>query len=158
MRKSKIGITDAKIWFKLLRNFGEFIEFLHIFAKLNTNYDKFTTTTKIPNALKNLNKYVNEYCTDSLEVLELQQYSYFTLNNPLPWLQEFNVDCGVHCEHWNTDALKFIPNLRSLNILCVPFIRFFCTIESTNNISEFKNRHGEHNNLIFSSIEINLTQ
>lgn len=125
--RSKLGvrIRDANIWFKLLRNFGKFIKRISIQFE---EWGSYEFHVKIPNAMKNLFEYVLEYCTDSLELLDLHYYPYFTLKKPLPNLREFNVFGHVEYgnfnsvwKHWDiNDALELIPNIRSLTLSCVP--------------------------------------
>lgn len=121
-QKPIVRIINAKIWFKILRNFGEFTKFIAIYC----DYIK-ERTTKIPNALIGLNEYIHKYCTDSLETLELHCYKYFTLNKPLTKLREFvatsNLDDHGSIEawkYWNLATLQLMPNLRSLDIQGVP--------------------------------------
>lgn len=137
-QRPSIELTDAKSWFKLLRNFGEFIKFLHIFAHPDLAHKKFSTT--IPIAMVHLNEYVQKYCSGSLELLKIDHYPYFTLNKPLPKLNEFLVNCCLGYDkkpcnpikHWDTNALEFLPNVRALHIHCFPHVlkKSFPQVES----------------------------
>lgn len=109
-----IRIHDAKIRFKLLRNFGKFIKFIRIqcdFLKSNE------FRVKIQTAMKNLFEYVLEYCTDSVKVLEMHYYPFFTLTA---------VDCAEHeiaigiWKNWDADALRLMPNIRNHDLTGVP--------------------------------------
>lgn len=84
--KAIVRIHDAKIWFKLMRNFGGSIQFMRIecVCKVNSN----VPVTNIPIAYENVIKYVFEYCSDSLEVLELKGYPFMLLNKPLSKLRQ----------------------------------------------------------------------
>lgn len=189
--KLLIKITDAKIWFILLRNFGKSIKFIRIRCPLR--HAVRLDPTKIPNALENLIKYVKEYCADSLEALEMFNYPYFTWDRPFPKLQEFTTECCFDFGHeplttcrmnWNTVTLEFMPNIRSPRLRFVPklleehfskldrvilylehdedvhsFIRFLQSNPQINYLSVIIGRHmSKYHNLIYSSIEKNLTQ
>ncbi|XP_031637665.1 uncharacterized protein LOC116350082 [Contarinia nasturtii] len=108
-----VRIRDAKIWFKLMRNFGESIQFMRIecVCRLNSN----VPVTNIPTAYENVIKYVFEYCTDSLEMLELKSYPFFPLNKPLSKLHQFITRGFVYPE-----VLELMPNLRCLTLSSVP--------------------------------------
>lgn len=186
--KPIIRIGDAEIWFKLLRNFGEFIKFFRIqchFYDLSNELK-----TKIPNALKNLIIYVHEYCTDSLEILELRCYPFFCSNKPLIKLKKFfapecfqRQNIGIYqWEHRITELSELMPNLNSLYLTDVPKIleehfpkleRVELTLKCKEDVHSFNsflhlNRQiiwlklfifiDEQSDLIFSSIEENLTQ
>lgn len=166
-----VRIRDANISFKLMRNFGEFIKFIRIQCKWHMRQ------TKIPSALENLFKYILEYCADSLEILELQALPYFSLNKPLTKLQNF---LAIMCFS-NFEAMELMPNLRSLELAYVPktLEKYFPNLERVS----LTLRSGEevhlcisflqmnrqikylklfmfrtkYNNLIYSSIEENLT-
>lgn len=122
-RKKIIGVSKANIWFKLLRNFGEFVKFIRIQCAPKESYE---LKCKLPIALKNLFQYVLQYCTVSLEILELHSYPFFTLNKPLNKHQEFNIrncfeDIGNgKPKQWNPELLNLMPNIRSLNMNCDP--------------------------------------
>lgn len=75
--KPVIIVSNVNIWFKLIRNFGEHIQILGIHRKgISFNRNINNPKTYIKSALKNLSKYIYEYCPDSLEILELNEYSY----------------------------------------------------------------------------------
>lgn len=109
--KPIVRISDAKIWFKLLRNFGKLFKYLRI------QMDPVTMTNedKILTSWKNINNYVLDYCIDSLEVLELMYYTYFDLNRPLPNLQQF---LGKVSSIFET--VELMPNLHCLSLRHVP--------------------------------------
>ncbi|XP_031626718.1 uncharacterized protein LOC116343000 [Contarinia nasturtii] len=164
-----VRISDAIIWFKLMRNFGESIKFICIHCSVDTN---------IPIVLKNVFKYVCDYCADSLEALELHSFPFFTLNKPLIKLQEFI----ARTSFFDLEALELMPNLRSLNLSYAPksvekyFLkleRVSLIIESDEEVHSFisflqMNRQikylhlcmqiSNYNDLIYSSIDENLTQ
>lgn len=176
-----VRISDAKIWFKLLRNFGQFTKYIAIQCDYTTKH-----TTNIPDALKNLNNYIHEYCTESLEILELRKFLFFALNKPLTKLHTFiafgHRDDPENIEAWNSKTLHFMPNLRSLNILDVPIAlenhlpqleRFTMNLKSEEHVRSFisflhLNRQITYlkliidvdncDDLIFSAIEKFLTQ
>lgn len=114
-----IRISNAKIWFKLLRNFGDCLRFLRIDCGFNFNPSELNV--KIPNAFKNLTVYILEYCTDSLEKLETHDYPLFYLNKPWNKLDELYENCSKReIENPNTQALELMPNLKSLNLSYAP--------------------------------------
>lgn len=171
-----VRITDAKIWFKIMRNFGASIKYIRI------QDNPYELDTRILSALQNMNKYVSEFCSDSLISLELHNYHYFTLNKPLTKLQEF---LKKHYSFENSEALKLMPNLRTLVLYCVPSIlekhypqlnRVELRLEKDEEVHSFvsflrMNRQikylklrlmseckREHNDSIYSSIVENLTK
>lgn len=108
-----VRITDAKIWFKLLRNFGESIKYIRIQSKIY----RIDTQIKHLTAAKNVIEYVLEYCrTDSLELLGLESYPFLPLNKPLTSLKEFfGYNSRVVFE-----AVELMPNIRTLGLSRVP--------------------------------------
>lgn len=70
-----VKITDANIWFRLLRNFGKFFYFIRI----KGNLMKFELFPKHSKKYVNVNEYVFKYCGDSMEILELDDYEYITV-------------------------------------------------------------------------------
>lgn len=107
-RKNKptARITDAKIWFKLLRNFGKSIKFIHLSCERD----------KKPDAkLQGVNEYIFEYCANSLETLELRCWPCFNIMKPLTKLQQF---CGISFRDWK--GMEMMPNLFSLHLEYVP--------------------------------------
>lgn len=111
--KPIIRIGDSKIWFKVLRNFGKFIKFINVVSQIAHS------STRIPNALENLAKYITEYCSDSMEFLELRDYPYFISNKTFSKLHEFR-ERNCLSEACMTEALKLMPNLRSLAVIYAP--------------------------------------
>lgn len=102
-----VRITDAKIWFKLLRNFGESIKYIRIQSDPIKHFGP----------AKNVIEYVLEYCrTDSLEVLGLEYYPFLPLNKPLTSLTEF---FGYHYRVV-FEAVELMPNIRTLGLSRVP--------------------------------------
>lgn len=59
--RSTTRITDARIWFKLLRNFGESIKFINLYCERDMKSDI---------KLQGVNEYIFKYCANSLETLE----------------------------------------------------------------------------------------
>lgn len=183
--KPIVKIIDAKIWFKLLRNFGNLIKFISIQCEPVPQV-KNETQIKMANVLKNLNEYVLKYCADSLERLQIKNLPFFTFNMPLEKVHEFIVHqdlcCNYEYENWNTEALNFLPNIRSLDLVCVPksleknypkLNRVVLLLEHDEDVHSFTsflqfNRQitslevrifiANYNDVIFSSIEKNLTQ
>lgn len=123
--KPLIRIGVAKIWFKLLRNFGKYINFIRIQCDQDKSND---IKMKIPYALWNLMKYILKYCANSLEILDSFDYPFLTLNKRLAKLHTFNAQSGFRYgnnavwKHWNTNALELMPNLRVLKLFCVSII------------------------------------
>lgn len=76
--KPIIRINDAKVWFKLIRNFGESIKYIYIKSDYLRSWDE----RNIPSSYKYVIEYILEYCADSLEALELFQYPFLPLNKP----------------------------------------------------------------------------
>lgn len=111
--KAIVRIRDAKIWFKLMRNFGESIQFMRIecVCRLNSN----VPVTNIPTTYENVIKYVFEYCTDSLGMLEVNGYPFSPLNQPLSKLHQFITRGFVYPE-----VLELMPNLHCLTLSSVP--------------------------------------
>lgn len=110
-RKAFFKITDARIWFKVLRNFGGSIKYILIRC-----YNE--RDTHIAGVLQNLITYVSEFCCDSLNTLELYKCTRFILNKPLKNLQEFFFITNESFE--NAEALELMPNICSLVLHCVP--------------------------------------
>lgn len=106
--KPIVRISDARVWFKLLRNFGESIKYVRI----QSQSERFNEMN-IPDAWKHVIKHVFEYSADSLEVLECCAYKYFPLNKPLPKLQKLFGGSPLK-------ALELMPNLQSLCISDCP--------------------------------------
>lgn len=173
--KAIVRIHDAKIWFKLMRNFGGSIQFMRIECVCRSN----VPVTNIPIACENLIKYVFEYCSDSLEVLELNGYPFFPLNKPLSKLRQF-FSGFVYPE-----VLELMPNLRCLRLNSVPktlekyfpqLERIFLRLDSDEEVHSLisflgmnrqikylylellLNDMSNYYNLIYSSIVENLTQ
>lgn len=174
-----VRFSDAKIWFKLIRNFGAYIKFIRI----QGIFEICTSGTYILDAIQNVMKYVSEFCSESLNVLEVVNYPFFTLHKPMTNLQEFIF--MVETLPFYSEKLKLMPNLRSLRLFSVPRIlkkRYekledvSLVIENDDEVHPFisflrMNRHikhlrvaigeyfgPEHNDLVFSSIAENLTQ
>lgn len=110
--KQIIRVSKSNIWFKLLRNFGEFMKFIRI-----QDIDSIEPKIKIPNVLENLFQYVLKYCTDSLEILELHSCPFFIFNKPLNKLHEFHF---LEAIEPRSITLNLMPNIRSLNIHYLP--------------------------------------
>lgn len=104
--RSTVRITDAKIWFKLLRNFGESIKFIHLYCEIDMKSDiKF----------QSVNEYIFKYCANSLETLELRSWPCFNIMKPLTKLQQF---CGKGFFDWK--GMEMMPKLFSLHLDYVP--------------------------------------
>lgn len=172
-----VRITDAKIWFKIIRNFGSSIKYIRI---QGFHHER---DTSILSALQNLNKYIFEFCSDSLVALELRGYPFFTLNKPLTKLQEFFF---VNDSFENSETLELMPNLRTLMLRCIPrklkkhypklervelqldkdeevhsiipFLRMNRQIKYLKLCLMMFECKEEHNDLIYTSIAENLTQ
>lgn len=124
-----IRISEAKIWLKLLRNFGEYIKFLRIEC-VNMELNK--PPSNILCVLENMNKYIFKYCSDSLEILELHLYPFFKLIKPLKKLQDFTLrSLNVVNTSANYEALEMMPNLHTLNLKYVPKMpaKYFSKLE-----------------------------
>lgn len=106
-----IRISDAKVWFKLIRNFGESIKYIRI----ECDYCFFGE--RIKPSLKYIMEYILEYCADSLEVLELKKYPFTPLNGRLKKLKKLFAFCYGQC-----DAIEYIPNVNCLWISIIPKI------------------------------------
>lgn len=126
--KPTVKICDARIWFKLLRNFGEFIKFIDIILSPIKSSGTDDIPKETPIALEKLIEYIDEYCSDSLEKWQLINYPYISLKKPLMKLQEFcyyghvtyeNGDAWIW-EDWNTEILVLMPNLHSIALDQVP--------------------------------------
>lgn len=175
--------TKLKIPFKLLRNFGNFIKFIKVFCLAVEQNDY---SSKYSSFLKNLNEYILEYCTDSLEILQLDNFPFFAYIRPSAKLHEF-IGLGsttYNKKKWNKLTLELMPDIRSLNINCVPkslernyphLERVVLILEGDEHVQTFvsflqlnrqikflKIEIGElsvyNYNDVFSSIEKNLTQ
>lgn len=166
-----IRIIDAKIWLKLIRNFGQSIKYTRIDCDYGTVWDK----GNIPSFYKYVIEYILKYCDESLLMLELQDYPFLPLNKPLLGLQQFT-GYSVSNEH-SFDAIKYMPNLCSLKLTVFPktlnktyirnMVKFETSLKSSEDIDSFisflhVNRQIEklnimlelsnYNDLIFSSI------
>lgn len=70
-------------------------------------------------------KYILEYCIDSLEVIQLQDYPHFTLDKPLPKLHHFIAsqtpiwEPCIGIRHRYSESLELMPHLRALKIVGV---------------------------------------
>lgn len=141
-----IRISDTKIWFKLLRNFGEYIKFLRI--------ECVKPPSNILCVLENMNKYLSKYCSDSLEILQLFQYPVFKLIKPLTKLQDFTLRSlkAVNTSE-NNEALEMMPNLRTLSLNYVPKMpaKYFSKLERV----FLWLRNDEHVNLFISLLHKN---
>ncbi|XP_037042618.1 uncharacterized protein LOC119078971 [Bradysia coprophila] len=172
-----VRIPDAETSFKLLRNFGASIKHVRIH---NVEYGQ--NKTYILNVLQNLNKYISDFCSDSLETLDVQGYRFLTLNKPFRNLRELYLFArGFE----SSEALDFMPNVRTLRLGSIPKTmaksyakveRIHMQVESDEEVQTFisfirLNRQikylylfisyhcrPEHNGAIYSSIADNLTQ
>lgn len=144
--------SDPKIWFKLLRNFGEYIKFLRIEC-VNMELHK-PYKPNILCVLENMNKYIFKYCSDSLEILQLHLYAFFKLIKPLTKLQDFTLrSLKVVNTSANNVALEMMPNLRTLNLNYVPKMpaKYFSKLERV----FLELRNDEHVNLFISLLHKN---
>lgn len=172
--KQFIRISDAKVWFKLIRNFGESIKYVLI----KSYYGTFWDDGNIPIFYKHLIEYILKYCSDSLELLELQDYPFLPLNTPLKKLNEFIGITAVSFEE-----IKYMPNLRTLRLQIIPktlenqffpnLIEFTAILDSSEDVYSFisaihMNRQIKklflfldsdgYNDIIFSSINEHLPE
>lgn len=169
--KPIIGIFDADIWFKLLRNFGKSIKYIRVSSESEVHLKSRGIEEEV--SWKNLSKYILEYCCiDSLEILEFGWYNFFFSDNPFTNLQEFFGNSDVPDE-----ALKLMPNIRTLSLINVPKTlktyfphlekvalrletteaELFCSFLHLNRqIKNLKLQLRGHNELIYSSIIENL--
>lgn len=89
-KKPIVGISDAKIWFKLLRNFGKSIRFLRVISECN-NSDR--REIEMLSSWSNVSTYILKYCcADRIEILEFSWYlsgTGITLGEPLTNLKQF---------------------------------------------------------------------
>lgn len=141
-----IRISDTKIWFKLLRNFGEYIKFLRI--------ECVKPPSNILCVLENMNKYLFKYCSDSLEILQLHLYIFFKLIKPLTKLQDFTLRSPkVVNTSANNEVLEMMPNLRTLSLNNVPKMpaKYFSKLERVFLLL----RNDEHVNLFISLLHKN---
>lgn len=112
--KQFVRIRDAKVWFKLIRIFGESIKNIKIDSDYIFPCDYLGN---IPNVFKYLIVYVLKYCADSLELLELSNCpcQLLQLNKPLTKLNEFIGQSQVLYEE-----IEYMPNLRCLSLKIIP--------------------------------------
>ncbi|XP_055325920.1 uncharacterized protein LOC129579778 [Sitodiplosis mosellana] len=111
--KPIIRINDAKVWFKLIRNFGESIKYIYVHSD---NYSSRWHERNTPSSYKYVIEYILEYCADSLEVLEFFAFPFLPLNKPLTKLKKF---IG-HTRDVSFDAIEYMPNLNYLFLSCIP--------------------------------------
>lgn len=110
--KPIIRINDAKVWFKLIRNFGESIKYIYIKSEYEDNWG----VRNIPSSYKYVIEYILKYCADSLETLELYQYPFLPLNKPLTKLKKFIGNTN----DMSFDAIQYMPNLNYLYSTYIP--------------------------------------
>ncbi|XP_055308217.1 uncharacterized protein LOC129572296 [Sitodiplosis mosellana] len=138
--KPIIRINDAKVWFKLIRNFGESIKYIYIHSDYHPrSWDE----RNIPSSYKYVIEYILEYCADSLEVLEFFAYPFLPLNKPLTKLKKF---IG-QTRDVSFDAIEYMPNLNYLFLSCIPITlerkcfphmdEFRTTLESRKDVDSF---------------------
>lgn len=112
--KPIIIISEAKVWFKLVRNFGQSIKYIRI----ESDHAVYDNGIK-PSFYKYIIEYILEYTADSLEVFELMNYPFMPLNKPLKKLKKIFVYWYGHIE---IDAIEYIPNINSLKLTSIPKI------------------------------------
>lgn len=108
--KSIVRVADAKVRFKLLRNFGNLIKYIRIQVRGKDGFN-------IPTSWRNVNNYLIDYCVDFLEVLELytDTHNYFVLDKTLLRLQQFFGHAKVMFK-----TVELMPNLNKLSLWRVP--------------------------------------
>lgn len=118
-----VRISDAKIWFKLMRNFGGSVKRIHI-----QEAETLSQESSIPQAMENLSKYIFEYCGDSLETLDVEIFKFLTFNKPLTRLEEF---CARTHRRNILEILEFMPNVRSVRLDTIPktIAKFYWKLE-----------------------------
>ncbi|XP_055326201.1 uncharacterized protein LOC129580029 [Sitodiplosis mosellana] len=112
--KPIIRISEAKMWFKLIRNFGKSIKYIQIETD-----SVFIDKGIKPSFYKYIIEYIIEYSADSLEVIELLNYPFMPLNKPLKNLTKI---IALSDEHIKFDAIEYIPNVNSLWLKWIPKI------------------------------------
>lgn len=99
-----VRIGDARVWYKLLRNFGGSIKYIRLFRMIELNIN-------VGSKWERLLEYVSEYCADSVEVMEVMTNLAFSLNKPLVEIQKFFIHSCLKIK-----SLELSQNLRALRL------------------------------------------